>query len=639
MKRYNILYVDDEDTNLRVFNSIFRRFYKVFTASSGEAGLEILRQQPVQAIITDQRMPNMTGLEFLGEARKVCPDAIRIVLTAYSDADTTIKGINEFGIYRYLIKPWVKTEMRLTLDKALETWQLRQDKKGLIEKLKTANQSLETKVEERTQNLLATNRALEQANEKLEEASASREQFMNMISHEMRNPLNVIVQSAHLLKTDLPAKQRKQQLEVLSFSADTLLALISDLLDAAKLEAGKLEFEHITFDPTHVLKKIRESFVAKVKAKNIELDLSLPNHLGVKLIGDPLRLNQIVTNLVSNAIKFTPEHGNVRIIAESTELEGDKVRLRVSVKDTGIGIPEERLSSIFDSYTQAASDTTRKYGGTGLGLSTTKNLVELQGGKISVKSKVDEGSCFSFELDFGKETQSFVEQVSENTHSELEGLNLLLVDDDRLNHLVTQRILTLWGVSVVSAYDGKEALEQLEAGHNFDLVLMDVYMPEMDGKTTVRRIRDHKKVSLRKLKVIALTGEADDSLLAFGFSDWIKKPYQPEALAEKLRLHTSEVSTFKQPSFSNLKELAQNDQVFIRKSLTLFQQQLSELEDVLKQKNTTELRFALDKSKGSFQLFRLQGAQEVLASASKEAEEYVHVIRKSVKEELEKVET
>lgn len=624
-KRYCILYVDDEETNLRVFNSIFRRYYQVLTASSGAEGLEILRKEEVQLIVTDQRMPKMTGLEFLGEAMKINPEAIRIVLTAYSDADTTIKGINEYGIYRYLIKPWVKSEMRLTIERALETWQLKQDKQALIEELKAVNARLESKVEDRTQNLLATNRALRQAKERLEEASETRELFLSTITHEMRNPLNVIVQATHLLQQAEDHQTRQQQIDVLRFSSETLLSLINDLLDISKIKAGKLEFEQVHFDLPKVFEQIRESWSPQAQKKGVALRVVLDEALPAKVVGDPLRLTQVLTNLVSNAIKFT-DKGEVGVFAQPKE-DG----LYVEVRDTGTGIPREMLPHIFDLYTQAGTEISRKYGGTGLGLSITKSLVELQGGEIGVSSEPGQGSVFWFRLPI--EIKHDGEADSQAPIRTLpEGIRILLVDDDRINQLITKRLLAGWGVKTTSAANGEEALTILQE-EEFDLVLMDLQMPVMDGRTAVRRFREQEERGAH-LPVIALTGERPEGdLHASGFDDFLLKPYQPKQLKSKLLAHTFLGRTSFSLQLHALEDLARQDTDFRRESLELLDQHLDNLRAQLEAEKP--LMPALQNAKGSLALFHLQDLETVLkqeetALASRRIQRLQEVVRQQI---------
>ncbi|MGF1532443.1 MAG: response regulator [Bernardetiaceae bacterium] len=554
MKQYKILYVDDEQTNLRVFNSIFRRYYQVFTAASGEEGLEILRQERVQVIITDQRMPRMTGLEFLEKAIQIAPDALRLVLTAYSDVDTTIKAINDYGIYRYLVKPWTKDEMRLTLDRALEAWQLKQDKQALLQELQEINLHLEQKVKERTQNLLTTNDALRQAKTQLEANHQGQERLFSTVSHEMRNALQIIAQSVNLLKDDI----QHPQLDALEFASQNLLQLTNDLLDGAKIKAGKLQLEQIRFSPLRVLEQIKETWQTVAQRKGIQLALEVPTALPDQVLGDPLRLNQIITNLVSNAIKFT-EKGGITIRAQQEQQQW----LRVSVRDTGIGIAPERLPYIFDPYTQAEQSTSRKYGGTGLGLSITQNLVSLQGGKIGVESQPQQGTSFWFELPL-------------LLPKSMDGTRILLVDDDPINRMIGEKILDRWNVHWTSAQNGEEALHYLQQ-QDFDLVLMDLQMPVMDGRTAIQRIRQLPKH--QHLPVLALTGEdPEDDLQQLGFTDYLLKPYDAQTLRGRIEKHLAPTHKTLAPShvldLDTLRYIADGDEDFLREQLMALHQTL-----------------------------------------------------------------
>lgn len=327
-------------------------------------------------------------------------------------------------------------------------------------------------------------------------------------------------------------------IKTLRFSANHLLTLVNDVLDYNKMESGKIVFEQARFNLNDFLNDILRTYSFRSKTKNLEFNIIKKNELPSDVIGDSIRLNQILSNLLSNALKFT-QKGGIYIIVNELEKKNNESKIEFLVKDTGLGIPKEKHEMIFESFTQASADTTRHYGGTGLGLAICKKLVELQGGKIFVESEPDKGSTFRFILSFGiPENGSRVATCeSAESFNGLEGKRILVAEDNKINFFVANKFLTGWGVSVTHVENGKLAIEKLEK-ESFDLILMDLHMPVMDGIEATRLIRKSEDPKTRTTPVVALTAaimsENHDKIEGLSINDYVLKPFKPHDLFEKI---------------------------------------------------------------------------------------------------------
>ena len=367
-----------------------------------------------------------------------------------------------------------------------------------------------------------------------EDAMKSKQQFLSNMSHEIRTPMNAIIGFTKVvLKTDLSAKQ-KEYLTAIKISGDALIVLINDILDLAKVDAGKMTFEQLPFKMSASISSMLHLFETKIQEKNLKLVKNYDNNIPEMLVGDAVRLHQIILNLVSNAVKFTTK-GKITVSVLLLHEDDEKVTIEFAVTDTGIGIPNKKIETIFENFQQASNGTSRLYGGTGLGLAIVKQLVEAQDGTINVKSKINEGSTFSFTLNFRKteaEPESEVNIVE--LDSEIKNIKVLVVEDMALNQLLMKTLLDDFGFERDIAENGKIAIEKLKT-NPYDIILMDLQMPEMNGFEATEYIR---KTMKSKIPIVALTADVTTADLAkckaVGMNDYIAKPVDELLLYSKI---------------------------------------------------------------------------------------------------------
>jgi len=367
-----------------------------------------------------------------------------------------------------------------------------------------------------------------------EEAVKAKQQFLSNMSHEIRTPMNAIIGFTNVvLKTDLSEKQ-KEYITAIKTSGDDLIVLINDILDLAKVNAGKMTFEKTPFKLESSISSMLQLFETKIQEKNLVLVKEYDPKIPEVLIGDPNRLNQIILNLISNSVKFTT-NGKITVSVLLLNEDEEKASIRFAVSDTGIGIEENKIANIFENFQQATSDTTRLYGGTGLGLAIVKQLIEPQGGTIQVESKLNVGSTFSFILSFLKtvDNAEFAQKITD-LNTEIKNIKILVAEDMALNQLLMRTILEDFGFECDIAANGKLAIEKL--GKNaYDIILMDLQMPEMNGFEATEYIRNSLN---SKIPIIALTADVTTVDLskceAAGMDDYISKPIDEQLLYNKI---------------------------------------------------------------------------------------------------------
>lgn len=502
--------------------------------------------------------------------------------------------------------------------------------------LSEANSQLESKVEQRTLELKQQNEKLSIANELAQQSRLAKDQFLATMSHEIRTPLNAIIGFQQLLKETPLNKEQQEYVESIDFAGKNLLVIINDILDLSKIEAGKFEINQESLSVEQAIKSVMDLVDFSAKEKKLELVFNHDDSIPATVIGDTARFNQILLNLIGNAVKFT-DKGKVTVTSKLVSHKDDIVLCEFIIEDTGIGIPPEKLNLVFERFTQASADTTRKYGGTGLGLTIVQQLLKLQGGNISVKSKVGEGSTFTFYIPFGNADRIIDSGTEQNLSQQIDAmqehkLKILLAEDTPLNQILVKKIVQKWNYEIDVANNGREALNLLEK-NNYDVVLMDIQMPEMDGYTATQAVRNMRDPVKKTVPIIALTAHATNEeaqkCLHMGMNAYVTKPFNPGLLLKTILQLTTKrgnqemakveeeipVSS-KLYDLSYLKEHAAGDNDFLIEMISIFlgdtPEFLKQLKEDIDEKDYEKIKVTSHSMKGLFLTLGMNEAAQLL---------------------------
>lgn len=529
------------DTETLVDHSVTYFIDHVF---SGEEAIEAVEKaaisgDPYSLVFMDVRMPSgIDGIEAIDLIWRRFPQTEMVICTAYSDFSWTEiqRKLGHTDHLLFMKKPFDATALRQTALSLTTKWKLQQEAIAYTE-------NLEGKVRTRTQELNEIILKFKEMKEKAEKASEAKSEFLANVSHEIRTPMNGIIgMNSLLLETDLNEDQRELA-NMVKYSADSLMVIINDILDFSKIEAGKMDIESIPFSLKKVVSNIEKVLGMTAKGKGLNVLLNYDEAIPEVLLGDPTRLRQVLLNFGNNAIKFT-EEGSVELAVKVTGNSKHSVKLRLEVKDTGVGISEEHQDALFKPFSQGDSSTSRRYGGTGLGLAICSQIASLMNGEVGFDSEFGKGSTFWFDVELPKDKSQMEKDLLSGDDQNGSGLTknerdvrILVAEDNKINQKVIRLTLKNEGFDIDIASNGKEALDMF-GKKKYDIIFMDVHMPEVDGFEATKQIRAIERDSSSHIPIIAFTASVmqheRELCLESGMDDFIGKPIEKEELISVL---------------------------------------------------------------------------------------------------------
>jgi signal transduction histidine kinase len=543
-----ILFIDDEKASQTAFKSVFRDYYEIFLASSAEEGYELMKKNHIDIVISDQRMPGITGVEFLHKIRVEFPDTVRMLVTGYSDIDAVVQSINGSQISYYFAKPYDANDMKSILDNTIEKIKLLRENHSLLEKLQSLIMEL-TEQKGILEQEIVTRKAIEEEliieQQKAEESSRLKSSLLANMSHEFRTPMNSILGFSQIMKDSLQDEEFKNLARMINISGKRLLKTLNSIVDLSRFEADKKPPNIEVINLSELTRKIVKDFREHAEKKGLVLSESI--HPDVCSTFNNSFASMIITNLIDNAIKFTHE-GSVQIILQQEESTGNAV---LKVRDTGIGILAEFHNRIFEEFRQVSEGMGRSYEGLGIGLSLSKKILTRLNGEITVESQTGKGTTFTVKFPVTgpavaqavagtklKEAPVIPTEANSNAIKE-KLLSVLVVEDNEYNQEMVEMFLKPSFI-IDQAFDGESAVRKtMEIV--FDVILMDINLGAgIDGILALQKIKERKENE--RIPVIAMTGytslDEKEKFLSAGFSGFLPKPFTKQSLWDIIRAVT-----------------------------------------------------------------------------------------------------
>ena len=537
-ERKKIIVVDDNPENLNVLKNTMKELYTVYPCPSAAEMFNLLEHVTPELILLDVEMPEMNGYEAIKKLKvdNKRKDIPVIFLTSMTDAQSELEGLS-YGAVDYIRKPFVAPLLLQRIKTQLSILEQQTEIKHLLD-LKTEEVKMREKAEQEA-----------------ESASQAKGDFLSHMSHEIRSPLNAVIGMINIANEEKTIEGIKIYLEKAGNAAKHVLGVINDILDMSKIEANKLELSDSEFDFPKMMTNIVDVTGIKAQEKHIQIVTDISKDIPPVVICDELRLAQVITNLMTNAIKFTPDNGKVQLNAQKLEEKEDEVKIRIEVADSGIGISPEQQSKLFSAYNQADRTIAKQFGGTGLGLAISKRIIEMMQGTIWIESELGKGAKFIFTLKMkkGKGTAAAATEAAgapapaavpsvKATDLHLQGYTILAAEDMDFNREVLSKYLEKTGVTIDYAENGKEAVEKFKVNYEkYCMILMDINMPEMDGDEATKIIRALDIPKAKEIPIVAMTAdvfkEDVEKCLSVGMNDHISKPIVPKIIYAKIKQH------------------------------------------------------------------------------------------------------